>query len=325
MSQRKLSVGVMPDHTTLPTLVHWQAQTRPLSCALRFEAQTITYADLHTRMQHAAATLWHTWGVRSGDRVAYLGLNHPDQIVLLLACAQIGAICVPMNYRLAAPEWAALLADCTPHCWLCDAQFFDAARAVLHGTATFAASHVSAQRIMPFAAQSITLHSLQDLLQNPVTQAAPELATPNAPALLVYTSGTTGLPKGALHTQQNILANMALAQQIQAQTAIDLIATVLPLFHVGGLCIQTLPALYTGACTIVHARFDAAATLRCIAQERPTLTLQVPATIEQSARGVGGLVGVACASSAGLSCARRARVQRLWQHRNRAVLHCAAC
>jgi fatty-acyl-CoA synthase len=100
-----------------------------------------------------------------------------------------------------------------------------------------------------------------------------------APALLVYTSGTTGRPKGAVHTHANLLANMALAQNSMELSATDTVATVLPLFHVGGLCIQTLPALYAGARVILHARFDAAATLNCITQDRPTLTLQVPATM----------------------------------------------
>jgi fatty-acyl-CoA synthase len=98
--------------------------------------------------------------------------------------------------------------------------------------------------------------------------------------LLVYTSGTTGAPKAAVHTQGNLLANMAMAAQVQGLTASDTVLTVLPLFHVGGLCIQTLPALSVGAHVLLHTRFDANATLRAMATERPTLTLQVPATLK---------------------------------------------
>jgi fatty-acyl-CoA synthase len=75
------------------------------------------------------------------------------------------------------------------------------------------------------------------------------------------------------------LANMALASQHLELTPADTVATVLPLFHVGGLCIQTLPALYAGARVVVHARFDAGALLASMAQDRPTLTLLVPATM----------------------------------------------
>ena len=72
--------------------------------------------------------------------------------------------------------------------------------------------------------------------------------------MLVYTSGTTGLPKAAMHTQAHLLANMAIAAQVQGLAADDVVLTVLPLFHVGGLCIQTLPALSVGA----HVRLFAA-------------------------------------------------------------------
>jgi fatty-acyl-CoA synthase len=77
-----------------------------------------------------------------------------------------------------------------------------------------------------------------------------------------------------------LIANMAAALAVQGIKPSDLIATVLPLFHVGGLCIQTLPALCAGAAVLLHERFDAGALLASLAQERPTLTLQVPATMK---------------------------------------------
>src|SRR5439155_523420 len=82
--------------------------------------------------------------------------------------------------------------------------------------------------------------------------AAPSQGTTASPVLLVYTSGTTSRAKAAVHTQGNLLANMAIASQVQRITPDDVVATMLPLFHVGGLCIQTLPALYAGARVILH-------------------------------------------------------------------------
>ena len=110
--------------------------------------------------------------------------------------------------------------------------------------------------------------------------AAPALGEPSSPVLLVYTSGTTRRPKAALHTQANLLANMAIASEAQQMTAWDAVATMLPLFHVGGLCIQTLPALYAGATVILQPRFNADAAFECFERQRPTLTLQVPATMK---------------------------------------------
>lgn len=233
----------------------------PAAPALHFEGRCLDYGQLARRTARAAARLWHGWGVRAGDRVAYLGLNHPDQITLLLALARIGAVLVPLNFRLAPAEWQAVLADCTPRC-------------VLHDTAWAEAATALAQ------AAGLPAHGIETLIATHAPGDAPRLAAPDSPALLVYTSGTTGLPKGAVHTQANLLANMAAACEAQALTAADKVLTVLPLFHVGGLCIQTLPALYAGASVLLHARFDAAATLAAIAQQRPSLTLQVPATMK---------------------------------------------
>ena len=247
--------------TTLDAVLARPAAQSPDKQAVRFEGRSFSYAQLQRRSTRAAARLWHEWGVRAGDRVAWLGLNHVDQITLLFALARLGAVWVPLNFRLAPPEWDAVLADGTPHCVVHDAHWADAARAL-------AARH------------GLAAHAVDSLIARHADDDAPALAHAEAPALLVYTSGTTGRPKGALHTQANLLANMAMAQAVQGIDATDRVLTVLPLFHVGGLCIQTLPALYAGATVLLHARFDAAATLASIAHERPTLTLQVPATMK---------------------------------------------
>ncbi|MBE2263848.1 MAG: AMP-binding protein [Burkholderiaceae bacterium] len=236
------------------------AHRRPQAPALQMAGRGFDYGKLARRTERAAARLWHGWGVRPGDRVAYLGLNHPDQITLLFALAHIGAMLVPLNFRLAEAEWQALLADCSPRCLLHDASWADAAATLGRGAA-------------------VPVHPLEALIATHAPGEPPCHAAPQQPALLVYTSGTTGLPKGAVHTQANLLANMVAAAEAQAMTADDVVLTVLPMFHVGGLCIQTLPALFAGASVILHDRFDAAATLQAIARHRPTLTLQVPATM----------------------------------------------
>jgi fatty-acyl-CoA synthase len=83
-----------------------------------------------------------------------------------------------------------------------------------------------------------------------------------------------------VHTQANLLANMRIAARAQAMTPADTVLAVLPLFHVGGLCLQTLPALLAGARVLLHPRFQPQEALACIANDRPTLTLQVPATMQ---------------------------------------------
>jgi fatty-acyl-CoA synthase len=240
--------------TTLPALLaQWTGGQRGAAPAVDFDAQRLTYGEL-------AGQLWHGWGVRAGDRVAWLGHNHPGELVLLFALARIGAVLLPLNFRLADAEWDAQLRDCTPTHIVHDDAWAQAAAAL-------AARHAA------------TAHPISDLQAAQAWRDAPMQARGDAPVLLVYTSGTTSRPRAAVHCQRHLLANMRLAADVQALGPRDVVLTVLPMFHVGGLCIQTLPALWAGAHVLLHARFDAAATLAAIATRRPTLTLQVPATM----------------------------------------------
>jgi len=227
------------------------------------------YADLAQWAATVADRLQTQHGVQPGDRVAWLGLNHPLQIVLMFALARLGALLVPLNHRLAPAEWAAVLTDCQPRLLVHDAHFASAVEA-LPGPAPAGMCCIPSRQL-PLGPDPAVAPGPQHLGRDDAR---------DQPVLLVYTSGTTGAPKAAVHTQGNLLANMAIAARVQGLTANDTVLTVLPLFHVGGLCIQTLPALSVGARVLLFSRFDAAATLDCIANERPTLTLQVPATLK---------------------------------------------
>lgn len=245
---------------TLPEVLAAQAAARPGAPALHFEGEVLCHADLDRGARALASRLWHEWGVRPGDRVAWLGLNHPAQLLLLFALARIGAVLLPLNVRLAAPEWEALLAECTPSHLVHDDAFAAAAQALA-------------------AARGLRARDLASLRGASGGQ-APDHAAPDAPVLLVFTSGTTSQPKAAVHTQANLLANMRIAAATQRIAPDDVVLTVLPLFHVGGLCIQSLPALYGGARLVLLARFTPEATFEAIDRHRPTLTLQVPATMK---------------------------------------------
>ena len=102
----------------------------------------------------------------------------------------------------------------------------------------------------------------------------------SCPLLLVYTSGTTGRPKGAVLRQEALLWNAVMSQHMHGLTSDDHVLTVLPFFHVGGLNIQTTPALHSGATVTIHSRFTPETTLTTIERDRPTLTVLVPAIIQ---------------------------------------------
>ena len=250
-----MAVFILPPANLLEVL----RRPPPQAPALQFCERWHTWGELEAAAAQAAASAW-AWGVRPGERVAWLGGNHVGLITLLFGLARIGAILVPLNFRLAPVEWRRLLAGCTPAHLVHDLDWADAGRALA-------------------ADCGIPAHAV-DSLQTGAAHDAPDHAGADAPALLVFTSGTTGGPKAAVHTQGNLLANMRIAAGVQEMGPSDTVLTVLPLFHVGGLCIQTLPALYAGARVILHPRFQPGAALACIARDRPTLTLQVPATMK---------------------------------------------
>lgn len=231
---------------SLARFIERRAQQAPERLALSFHGQDWSYADLWRRTEEATRAL----GIGKGERIAWLGYNHPDMLALLFAAARLGAILVPLNWRLAAAEHAAILRDCAPSLLYCDASFEPHARKL-----------------------GVQLGDWRGKGE-PQTAGADD-----DDLLIVYTSGTTGAPKGAVLTQRALLTNAANSVYAHALTQDDHVLTALPMFHVGGLNIQTLPALLSGAKVTLHPRFEPGAWLQDVAALRPTLGLLVPATM----------------------------------------------
>ena len=245
-----------------------QAGFTPNKPAIRFDGEEISYAGLTTRIEAAARVLHHEMGISAGDRVAHLGLNSPDMLVLLFACARIGAIFSPMNWRLAPPEHAFILGHSGASVLIADREFTEHVANI--GTIV---------QDMALASIGPAPPGWQDwnLMIAGAQGEAPDEGCYDDPVLLVYTSGTTGRPKGALLTQSNLFWNAINSIHMHDMTSNDHVLTTIPLFHVGGMNIQTLPCLHVGGMVTLHARFDPAETLEAIARERPSLTVLVPA------------------------------------------------
>ena len=221
------------------------AVQRPDALLLSVDGQDYSGRQFAALIDHAVLGLLRA-GLGVGSFIGWLGHNSAEMLAMLAACSQSGAVFVPLNWRLAVPELSAI----AQHAGL----------SALLNTPECAA------------------------LADAVRLAAPDLgpAVPAEPGdlMLVYTSGTTGQPKGAMHTQAGMAANIDMAIAVQGLTAADRVLGVLPLFHVGGLCIQILPALALGAPVRLHARFDAAAWLHDLATWRPSTSLLVPAVMQ---------------------------------------------
>jgi fatty-acyl-CoA synthase len=255
----------------LSDLIARNAAFTPDKVALRYAGRSLTYAQLAGRIADAARALKSVLGVGRGDRVAILATNHPDYLVLLYACARLGALLVPLNWRLAVPEQLFILADASVKALLLQDAFAALA-------APLREKHPDV-RILRLADETPG-DTFDDLLARGRGDERNPHIDATSPLLLVYTSGTTGRPKGAVLRQEALLWNAVMSQHMHDLTANDRVLTVLPLFHVGGLNIQTTPALQLGASVTLHARFDPGATLAAIAAERPTLLVLVPATIQ---------------------------------------------
>lgn len=253
--------------TDLFTPIERHAAFTPEKAAVLYGDDTITYAAFVARTHALGARLTEA-GVGEGDRVALLAENHPDTLAALFACARIGAVLMPLNWRLAPPELSFMFDHARPKC-------------VLH------------TRNHAVTAQSLAgAHGTGHILMGePLPDGeAPARGGPGHDVLLVYTSGTTGRPKGAVICQAALFGNAAQSVHMHQMSADDRILMAIPLFHVGGLNIQTTPALLSGATVRLEPTVDPARMLSLIARDRITLTLAVPAVL-QALCSAGGFAG----------------------------------
>ncbi|WP_413755601.1 acyl-CoA synthetase [Streptomyces sp. MMBL 11-3] len=254
----------------------------PDSDALHFEGTTTSHAGFAHRVRRAAAAL-AALGVRRGDRVAWCGANHPAALEVLYACAQLGAIWVPVNARLTAPEAAYVLEH-------------SGATVVVHGRDLDGLAGALRDRVPavrrwvvaePPAGGSSASLPYEDLLAAAEPEPRDEPVTLEDPCLIMYTSGTTGRPKGAVLTHGNMTWNAVNQTLGMDFTAEERTLALAPLFHIGGLNGTVNPTLLRGGCAVIVRRFDPAATLRIIQEQRVTSFFAVPTMLDAMAREPG--------------------------------------
>ena len=247
------------------------ADTTPDKPAILFEGREITYALLARRIERCARVLVHGLGIVPGNRVAYLGQNAPEQIALLFACARVGAILLPLNWRLAAPEHVQLLQHAAPRAMFVDGLYTDHVNSVRDQLDTIT--------LISYAEEGegwSWFNSLEDVRRGQPAVAEPAGLSDEDGLLLCYTSGTTGVPKGALLSKKALMCNAENSVDMHAMTEDDMVLTVLPMFHVGGLNIQTIPALFAGATVVLLRQFDVDQFYQAFDKYPVTLTLIVP-------------------------------------------------
>ena len=210
--------------------------------------KSLTYSQLADRITALAGYLQDELGVERGARIAVLSLNRVEYFELLFACGRLGAVLVPLNWRLTVEELVGILDDAEPALLFHDETFRDAA-SELYGRAVPLAELELGSGEYQRVVQSHPHHSLAAELFHDDTQ------------IIMYTSGTTGFPKGALLTYGMAFwnaVNLGIPNQISPVTCT---LTVMPMFHTAGLNVYALPTLHAGGKVLVARAFDAGRVL----------------------------------------------------------------
>ncbi|MGD9981826.1 MAG: long-chain fatty acid--CoA ligase [Hyphomonadaceae bacterium] len=226
--------------------------------------RAITYAELENRCARAAAVL-ASRGVTRGDRVAILCRNRIEFFEIMFACAKLGAILAPLNWRAPVTELAAVMADCEPALVVFGKEDGETAKAI---------------------SGALPLLSLDQGYEAALATATPCTGdrrwSGDAVWFLSYTSGTTGTPKGVMQTFQMSAVNAFHVTQAFDLRAGDTTLNFLPLFHTAGIQLVTIPTLIAGGTVIVLPAFDEARVFALLS--RLDIFFAVPAVYQQLAR-----------------------------------------
>ena len=248
---------------------------QPDTDALVFAGQRFTYRELNNRVYRLANALTDR-GIGFGDRVSGVLLNSNAFLETLFACAKIGAIFVPINFRLSPEEVTFILAD-------------SGARVVVYhprmvpliepGRATTSLEHGICVTDGADSGPAMTGdRDYEEVLEGSAMNPRDVYIEQDDAHVMMYTSGTTGQPKGAVLSHGNTtwnavnttLSDLAIGRD-------DVVLTVAPMFHIGGLSVHTLPALYHGTTVILQPAFDPTTLLAELERERVTTLFLVPA------------------------------------------------
>lgn len=250
---------------TLADIVREHAGTKPAAPALTFENVTWSFAELHERSSRAANAL-RLAGVGVGDRVALLTKNAPEFYELIFACSKISAILVGLNWRLAPPEISAILEDATPTVVIVG----PGEESLINSDAR---ATVGLRRVITLGAEYDAFRAGGDPKDPGV------LGHPDDVTLLVYTSGTTGKPKGVMLTNHGMSFTPRLGAEVWGMSRDSVNLVAMPMFHIGGIG-NGLGTMAWGGHTVLMRDVDAAKAIDNIVAYGVTHSFFVPAVIQ---------------------------------------------
>jgi len=252
-------------------LAYRRARLSPEHLAVEdlYDGTRYTYRSLNERAARFAAAACGPWGLQEGDRVAWLGHNCAEFFAMLFGCAKAGLILVPLNWRLAVPELDALVQDAQPRVLIHTDDFAETA-------AILAARHSGLLPISMTRGDGLIRDYAADLAAvTPDLAPHPERSA-DTPWYLLYTSGTTGKPKGVIQTFAMMLANYWNIGVAVGLSGRDTLLNVLPIFHTAGINLYSTCMFLVGGSVLVQRQFDPGPALQ-ILKTRATVFFGVPA------------------------------------------------
>lgn len=235
-----------------------------------YTGRQLTYAQFNERANRLASFLKDGIGIKAGERVSILAQNSSDYFEVLFGCGKFGAVLNTLNWRLAAPELAYILNDCTPRILLYEPSFSETVDALRE--------EISCEFFMVLGeAAPPGEYSYESALSSGSAEGVdmPRLTYDHTWAI-IYTSGTTGRPKGAQVTFGNFFYNaVGMGQAIDLHSQ-DVNLNVLPTFHIGGLGLYAGPTFHAGGAVVVMRSFEPGEFLRLVQDWKVTVLLLVP-------------------------------------------------
>ena len=243
------------------------------------DGRSVPYAETFERARRLASVLAGA-GIGGGDRVAMFMRNSRELFETYIACGLAGVVAVPVNGLNTARENGLLFADCTPAALVAEASLLDRVPAeVLPGSLTL--------RLVT-AGAAPGWRSYDQAIETAGERTAPEPSRAEAPALIIYSSGTTGSPKGIVLRQQGVVDNARLASGVLGYRAADRFLTLLPTYSSFGFAFDFLQAGLAGASTVITPAFDAAAAVELIERHRVSCLAGVPTMFVRMAQHMAG-------------------------------------
>ena len=249
---------------------------QPHKRALIFEDRPFTYQEVNQHTNQLCHFLLELV-IQKGDRISVLLYNCHQYIEIFFALSKIGAILVPLNWRLAGPELEFIIKDSGSRMLIFDPEFEEVIVSIRPHLNLSNGDYISVGSPCPDWAKDYEKGLLESPVQEPHLQVS---AGDEDPHILMYTSGTTGIPKGAILSHRNNFFNALNADIFYNLTSKDIMIVSRPMFHSGGLLVEAAPVLYKGGTLILKKRFRSHEILETIQKYRVTL-LEMAATVYQ--------------------------------------------